>query len=364
VRWEGRLERWLRVPSRWRRWWAENVVDLAGSLGGEHDVVHASVAPYSTAESAIAVARRLRRPLLLDLEDPWALDEMMVYPSRLHRLLERRRMGRVLRTADAVVMNTPEARRRVLDTFGLDGGRVVSIQNAFDRGDFDGVARARTDDRFRIVHTGSLHTDLGRRHRARGRLRGFVGGTAPGVDFLTRSHVFLLEAVERLRVREPELGSDIEVHLAGVFTAEDRAAAAPYAFVRLHEFLPHHENVALLRTADLLFLPMHDLPAGVRAGLVPHKTYEYLAAERPILGALPEGDARDLLAESGVARLCAPADVAGMAEAIRAEIERWRAGVPLPAPRAELLARVEAARLAAGFSDLYTTLARGARENP
>ncbi len=74
-----------------------------------------------------------------------------------------------------------------------------------------------------------------------------------------------------------------------------------------------------MRSADLLFLPMHDLPAGRRAGLVPQKTYEYLAAGRPILAAVPDGDARDLLDASGVARLCRPADAAAMAAAVAAE---------------------------------------------
>ncbi len=33
-----------------------------------------------------------------------------------------------------------------------------------------------------------------------------------------------------------------------------------------------------MRSADLLFLPMQNLPPGVRATIVPGKTYEYLAS--------------------------------------------------------------------------------------
>ena len=69
----------------------------------------------------------------------------------------------------------------------------------------------------------------------------------------------------------------------------------------LRDFIPHAGTIELMRSADLLFLPMHDLPPGRRAGLVPQKTYEYLAARRPILAAVPDGDARDLLEASGVA---------------------------------------------------------------
>lgn len=360
VRWEGRLERWLRVPSRWRRWWTATVMPLAEEVGHDADLVHASLAPYSTAESALRVARRLDKPLLLDLEDPWALDEMMVYPSRLHRLIERRRMRRILSSADAVVMNTREARRRVLAAFPeLSPERVFAIPNAYDPLDFNGVPPASASDgRFRIVHTGSLHTEMGLRHRSATQLRRMIGGTFPGVDFMTRSHVYLLEAVEKVLNGDSNLSGIVEVHLAGVFTGADRDVASRYPFVHLHEFIPHRETVAMLRSADLLFLPMHELRDGERAAIVPHKTYEYLAASRPILAAVPEGDARDLLVASEIARICRPSDVEGMAAALLAEVARWRSGSSRRRAEPEILARCSSDRLARDFTALYEAVAK------
>jgi glycosyltransferase involved in cell wall biosynthesis len=347
------------MPSRWRRWWAATVVPVAEELGSDADLVHASLAPYSTAEAALRVARRLGKPLLLDLEDPWALDEMMVYPSRLHRLIERRRMRRILRSADAVVMNTPEARRRLLAAFPeLSPERVFAIPNAYDPLDFDGASSASAPEgRFRIVHTGSLHTEMGLRHRSATRLRRLVGGTFPGVDFMTRSHIYLLEAVGKALERDSSLRGVVEVHLAGVFTGADRDVASRYPFVHLHEFMPHRETVALLRSADLLFLPMHELPDGLRATIVPHKTYEYLAAGRPILAAVPEGDARDLLEDSGIARICRPSDVNGMVASLLAELDQWRSGSARPQARPEVVDRCSADRLTRDFTSVYGRLA-------
>ncbi len=358
VRWEARLESWLRVPSRWERWWRAHAVEAAEAMGAGADVVHASVAPYSSAATAIAVARRLGRPLVMDFEDPWALDEMLAYPSRVHRRLALRQMGRTLRAADAVVMNAPEARRRVLETFPfLDPGRVVAIPNAFDPDDFAAPVTRREDGRFRIVHAGSLHTAAGLAQRSASRARRLLGGTVAGVDFLPRSHVYLLEALAGLLQRRPELEPLVEVELAGAFMEADREIAARYPFVRLSEFVPHAQTLELMRTADLLFLPMHDLPPGRRAGLVPHKTYEYLAAGRPILAAVPDGDARDLLAESGAALLCRPTDVEAMAGQLEAEIDRWRAGEAPRAPRPDVVQRCSRHRLIADLTALYDALA-------
>jgi hypothetical protein len=358
VPWEARLERWLRVPPRWQRWWRKHAFEAGVAAGRDADVVHASVAPYSSAATAIAVARELGRPLVMDFEDPWALDEMLVYPTRAHRRLQQWQMGRRLAAADAVVMNAPEARARVLGAFPfLDPDRVVAIPNAFDPADFAEPVARREDGRFRILHAGSLHTELGQVHREASRVRQILGGTVPGVDFLTRSHVFLLEALADVLARRPELAGVVEVELAGVFTGPDREVAARYPFVKLSEFVPHAATLELMRTADLLFLPMHDLPPGRRAGLIPHKTYEYLAAGRPILAAVPDGDARDLLEASGAALLSRPADVPAMAAHLEAEIDRWRAGGEPRSPRPEVVERCSSRRMIGDLVALYDRLA-------
>jgi glycosyltransferase involved in cell wall biosynthesis len=128
---------------------------------------------------------------------------------------------------------------------------------------------------------------------------------------------------------------------------------------RIHGFLSHDESRALVRTADLLFLPMHDLPVGVRATVVPGKTYEYIASGRPILAAVPDGDARDLLAATGTAALCRPKDSNAMATAIIETYERSRAGHPGQSPNEGVLRRHEyrslAGELAAVFDRLTVT---------
>jgi hypothetical protein len=98
-----------------------------------------------------------------------------------------------------------------------------------------------------------------------------------------------------------------------------------------------------MRSADLLFLPMQDLPDGTRAGLIPYKTFEYLGARRPILAAVPDGDVRDMLVPLEGARVVRPADVPAMAEALRAAIARGPGAAHEPPPsleRGECVARI------------------------
>lgn len=347
-RWRSRAERWIRLPRQFSDWWVEGLVETGASAGGEVDLVYASMSPFESATAAARLARRLGKPWVADLRDPWALDEVAVFPTAAHRRLELRRMDRSLASAAAVVMNTAEAATAALEALpNLASKPVVTIPNGYDEDDFERPAPDRPDTAFRIVHAGFAHTEP-----VAGRASRLLGGAVRGYDLMTRSHVHLLEAVDALLRRRPELRGKIEVHLAGQVSAAERERIAA-DHVRVHGFLSHADTLELLRSADLLFLPMHDLPHGRRARTVPGKTYEYLASRRPILAAVPDGDARDLLAASGSAFLSRPADVARMAEIIAGEVDRARRGERAPQPDAQLLARFERRHLTGQLAKVF-----------
>jgi glycosyltransferase involved in cell wall biosynthesis len=338
-----RLERWTPLRSPFERWWVEGLVETGRDAGRGVDVVYASMSPFETAEAAAQLSRALGVPWVADLRDPWALDEMTIFPTVAHRFAEERRMRRALSSAAAIVMNTREAARAVVETFPELSTRLAEpIPNGYDAADFAGATAARASSRFRIVHTGYLHTEHGLRHREANPLRRALERTTPGVDFLTRSHVYLLQGLAALLARRPELQSRMEVVLAGVLSPADDNVVQQFAhreLVRTPGYVPHRATVELIRTADLLFLPMHDLPAGRRSRIVPGKTYEYLASGRPILAAVPDGDARDLLGAFGQVTLCRPADASAIAAAIDAALVAGRndraSAVPAGAERFE-----------------------------
>ena len=352
-----RAERWLRMPTGWRRWWHRELLRKAFELRGAVDVIHASVAPYQTAESAVALSRVLDAPLVLDLEDPWALDDMYVYPTSFHRRLERDRMRRVLEQADLVVMNTSEAARRVRATFPRLLTEVIAIPNSFEPADFLTPAPSPRAGAFKIVHTGSFHTDLARQESTATWPRRLLGGYERDANFLARSPAYLLEAIRRAFRIRPELAAGLELHLAGVLTHEDEQLLGDARFVHRHGFLTHDDTIALIKSADLLFLPLYDLPPGRRAAIVPQKTYEYVASGRPILAAVPDGDARDLARACGTARLCRPADV----EALTAAILHFAGSEGRAAslrPNADVVRSCESGQMAQALTAAFERVAR------
>ena len=347
--WRRRAESWLGATSPWRRWWEDSAAEVLAEL--DVDVIHVSMSPYASATAAGRIAAAKGIPWIAELRDPWALDEMIVFPTGVHRRRELARMEDALRSASAIVMNTPEAAERLRESLpSLRSIPIVSIPNGYDAEDFQGAAPETAGDPFRIVHTGYFHTELGRRQHRMALKSHLLGGSVPGVDILSRSHVYLLRAVELALSRLPT--ATIEIHLAGLLSPTDLAVADRFNFVRLHGYLPHKRSIELLRSADL--------PRGTRATIVPGKTYEYLAARRPILAAVPEGDARELLESSGTAYVTPPGDVEQMAAAIETEVRRRRENAPAPTPNAELLARFERRALTSELVELFESVLDGA----
>jgi glycosyl transferase family 1/glycosyl transferase family 4 len=320
--WHGRTERWLRLRSDWSRWWADGALAAGRNIPGI-DVILATMSPFQSTSAAASLSQALGVPWVADLRDPWVLDEMQVYETGLHRRLDLAAMRRSLASTAGIVMNTPEAAASLGRAFPELADRTIVLPNGYDAADFAAQPPTREDDAFRIVHAGYLHTGLGEDHRRARILRAVFGGAIGDIDILPRSHVYLLEAVERLLAARPELRSFLEVHLVGRLTESDRRAIASDV-VQTRGYLPHSECLDVVRTADLLFLPMHDLVPGHRARIVPGKTYEYLASGRPILAAIPDGDARDLLSSAPLTLLARPTDVEALARLIGEEVDRFR----------------------------------------
>jgi glycosyltransferase involved in cell wall biosynthesis len=355
--WNARLERWFALPDAFSKWWVQAATGTALQSVGRTKLIFATMSPFATAEAARKISLHTGIPWIADLRDPWALDEIQIYPSALHRKIELNRMGRLLSAAAGIVMNTPEATAALRKAFPSLRQRLVkTITNGYEAEDFSGAIPPRMDGKFRIVHTGYLHTDFGLQIRRKRNLYRLLGGIETDVDILTRSHVILLRAIEKWLVRRPEVAQNLEVVFAGVATELDKRVVADSAvskFVQFRGYLTHSASVALVRTADLLFLPMHNLPEARRSRIVPGKTYEYMASGRPILAAVPEGDARDFLKQSGLALLSKPDDVDGMAEKLDHVNSAWKNGASVTKPDWDFIARFSRAKLTRDLAEFF-----------
>ncbi|MFO1076411.1 MAG: glycosyltransferase [Planctomycetota bacterium] len=311
--------------------WADtaetHAVEMARRLRPE--AVITTLSPFACYRIGMRLKRELGLPWLVDLRDPWSLDGWRWYRTRVHAAYDLARMREALRTADFVIANVPEAKKAFV-ALGAAPERTVVIPNGFDEVDFAGqaVAAAPSDDRFHLVHVGTFHavdaaegltadTLVSKRHRQ----------IAP----LGRTGYYLLHALASLRNRAPDAYGRMRVDLYGLVDATHRALIERLGVgdvVTAHGYVPHRESIVRLCAADAVFVPLHGVPAGERALVVPGKLYEALASERPVLAAVPPGDAADLVQALAAGSVVAPTDAEQLSRELEALVRAKISGAP------------------------------------
>jgi glycosyltransferase involved in cell wall biosynthesis len=200
----------------------------------------------------------------------------------------------VARQADVIVAASDAIAEeaRSLDPAGI----VTTILNGADFDDFAGLEYHR-GDRFRITHTGSF---FGKRD------------PRPFLSALAESGL-----------------EDVVARFVGDFRVADREWAESLGLgdrLELHPHVSRREALALQRDSDALLLLIPEA-SGRGQGVLSGKVFEYLAAERPILAAVPpEGAAAELIRDTGTGLVTPPDDVPALTRALAELHVEWKEG--------------------------------------
>jgi glycosyltransferase involved in cell wall biosynthesis len=239
------------------RWLKENHIDAIVSTGP----------PHSMHLIAMAVHEKTGIPWLADFRDPWVnIDfagdlKMSSRARKLNMKLEKK----VLDSCNQVV---------VVGDFMAEEFRsktqtpVSVITNGYDPADFDveiPAALQRSDDCFRIVHTGSLND--------------------------RRNHPAFWRALAELKSENEEFAHKLQIKLIGKNDASVRQSIMENGLLETTEFidyLPHDQVIAHQKTASVLYLSINNYGNMTGGFFSPKATltgklFEYLAAQRPIL---------------------------------------------------------------------------------
>lgn len=268
--------------------WNLTAIPAAIRLVRKHqiDVVITTSPPNSIHLVGAAVKRATGAHWVADLRDSVVAHAHRRSESRAVRAKEKVDLGvakLVAHSADAVVCVSDFIADEVRTL--EPRGRVLTIANGSDFDDFDGLEYT-PGPRMRITHAGS-----------------FFGKRDPR-PFLQALHDSKLDIVARF---------------LGDFRSSDREWAEGLGLgdrLELIPYAPRSASLALQRDSDALLLLIPD--AGGRGkGVLSGKVFEYLAAGRPILAAVPpDGAAAELIRATGAGIVAAPDDVDALREAL------------------------------------------------
>jgi glycosyltransferase involved in cell wall biosynthesis len=250
------------------------------------DAVITTSPPPSVHFVGAAVQRATGVRWIADLRDPIVANQHRrddTAAARARQAANEQVAKLVARRADAVTC-VSEAIAVEVRELGAQGD-VRVIANGCDFDDFAGLEYS-PGPRFRITHAGS-----------------FFGKRDPR-PFLQAFRDADLDAVARF---------------VGDFRTSDREWAESLGLgdrLELVDYLPRREALRYQRDSEALLLLVPD--AGGRGkGVLSGKVFEYIAAGRPILAAVPpDGAAAQLIRETGAGVVVAPDDVAGIRAAL------------------------------------------------
>lgn len=304
---DGIVHHWVRAADDVHRSFrrrARNYVEFAlaatwrGMRLRRPDVVLASSPPLSVATAGRWIARRHRRPVVLEVRDLWpesaAAVGLLPKGSLAYRILDRFARASA-RSARGVVVPTPGL---VDDVRGHGATDVTLVTGAIEDHPPDPASRARVRERLGIPGDACVFAYVG------------AHGVVNGLDML-------LDAADLLARVDEDAASPIRIVMAGAGSASAaltaRLEGSPNAMVHLLGPLAKEDARELLSAADV---GLHLLrPDPLFAGALPTKVLEYLGCHLPFVTTVPglPGEVAD--ASGG--------DLATDAEQLAAAMRRW-----------------------------------------
>jgi glycosyltransferase involved in cell wall biosynthesis len=243
---------------------------------------------------------------VLDYRDPWTQSKFVEYPTKLHQRVEEHLESMVLRAADLVVTTTEAIATSLVRKYPTALGKCITIPNGFDSADFMGLTRSPRPDCFTIAYTGRLY------------------GLRTAEHFLT--------AVRNLTRVDQDFRSALRIVVAGSKHSLTVKLVEKYGLqgvVDFTGFVSHRESLKIMIDADVLLLIMSQKEVtedGVGPMVIPGKTFEYLAARRPILALVPKGYVSNLVTGGGAGIVVPPDDAVAIEHALRNLFMKWKAG--------------------------------------
>ena len=279
---------------------------LGGRASGPADVVVVSSPTFFAIGAGWLLARLKRARLVVEVRDLWPaiFTELGVLTNRrVIRLLERLELA-AYAAADTVIVVSDGFRANLIGR-GVPADKVHTIRNGVCPGDFDPNGPADVALRARL---GAAPGDC---------LVLYAGthGISQGLTSVADAARLTGEAVRFAFVGE---GADKQQLL-------HRVAELGLRNVTLLPGIRHEQIPALLAAADICLVPLRDIP--LFSSFIPSKMFEYLAAGKPVVGAVT-GEAAQILREAG-AWVVPPADSGALAAAIQALAAdpRWRKAI-------------------------------------
>jgi glycosyltransferase involved in cell wall biosynthesis len=310
--------------------WKRKALELAKKIVKENNIelIYATAPPYTDFLIAKELKKTFGLPVVLDYRDSWIDCPNNYYATPLHKSIHRKMETGVLKSADKIVTINSRIKELIRERypFRLDEDFVI-IPQGFDSEDFSIKDKLPEKKKMRFTYAGSF------------------------MNYYTPK--YFLEGLSLLFKARPELKDKIEACFLGSFPNEYKSLIDEYGLseaVNLMGYVEHSECVKYELNSDVLWMMINKTE---RSDL--HSTgklYEYFGAGKPILACVPEGVAKQSLANYNAVRICRPDDSKAIAKAIEEFYDLYTSG-KMPIPNKDVINKYDRQKLTGELAGVF-----------
>ena len=310
----------LRVIQDYGFFWLPPAWAQAGKIINQEaiNLIFTTSPPHNVHLLGWALKKKFQLPWVADFRDGWMQFEMFVASSAVRRAFDRRCERLVLGTADQIICTTPGTVEDFCRDYPDIRKKIHTIYNGFDPADFENLEPVRShEDEFRLAYVGSLSLKP------------------------RRTPEILLRAVQSLALKIPAFREKCRLEFVGlVYDVPLEQMLQEYnvaSMCRIVGIVSHKTAIDCMRNADVLVLLINFDQKFGNDSVLSGKFGEYVAAQKPLLAIVPDGEAAHLVRTHHLGMVGAPDDPDEVETAILSLFSQWQAGRLCPPPSEKLV---------------------------
>lgn len=327
------------IPDDWILWVPGAYFKAIHILKKEHiSAVFTTAPPLSTFLVGYFLKTKYGIPWICDYRDLWTGDvlrEWVPYPRKIfEKWLERK----IVSNADAVI-SVSEKKVEFLKQFhsSLPKNKFHYIPNGYDEDEYQYLRKYRrsASKKLKIVYTGRL--------------------------FKNRNPYLIIEALYKIKKENPSLLNNVIFEFYGYIESIQRNKITQlinkYSLQKYFKFIeciPYEESKKKQIQADILLLIVDT--GKTSEGVLPGKLFEYIAAQRPILGIMPKGDASNIIENGKLGWWVESHDLQGFCQTLKKIIQLHKNNQLNFSPNLAFIQKFDRVKLTEKLAQILDTL--------
>lgn len=317
------IARFRKLPDEHKSW-ISKAVKLGSEIIDTHkiEIIYVTAPPFSAFVAAGELKEKYKIPLVIDYQDSWLHSATNSYSMGFHRLRNMKLEQDVIRVTDEIITTNRRIKEYLIEEYDyIKHADVNIIHHGFDEEDYRIASSKPLPEKPRMRFTN-------------------VGGF---FDLISPKYFF--EALKIVFRKRPDIRGKIEACFIGGLSKENLKLIQKNNVsdaVFNPGYLNHMDAIRYMLASDVLWFTIGKGDGDEVTS--PVRLAEYFGARKPILAAVPDGAAKQLLKNYDAVRICEPDEPNEIADLI---IEYYDLNQKrmMPIPNEELIRKFDIDKL-------------------